>query len=413
MKTRKNGIVIALMFCVCLFFCVGFATITNSLTVEGRVELSPPLPDVYITSITPTESAGVKVNQTNGTVMFSSVEGGGVATFTVNVVNISGGSYVFDRVIDGAETNIEGVYSGTDITYELSGIAKRDEILPNGGTLSFDVTISVPEGITADYYILDFHFVSKYGIPDEDYFPEDMPEKEVSIVERLSNILNNLYKSNNMEGLDSRTYLLEKAIQDRWSEYADPYVGTMSEKYSGPLEVLFGDIYLDESVSFILKNQDINWDGYNEITLYSTSDPLKNTSQNLVGVVCVYATVFTPVIDEQKNVIGYNMVCEAMRGFCYEVNYGSGNTNPSFSTDEWKNDVGYMVEWIDGVGAVLSDIPEDVPAYNQYWNPFDKNDYYSYNAYYVPTTNYWWYNTAPYGNNLRTCLEGKIPTLPW
>ena len=126
---------------------------------------------------------------------------------------------------------------------------------------------------------------------------------------------------------------------------------------------------------------------------------------------CVYVTVFTPVIDEQRNVIGYNMVCEAMRGYCYEVNYGSGNTNESFSTDEWKNDVGYVLEWIDGVGPVLGEITDDSVGYNQYWGPFDKHDYYSYNAWYVDGNNYWWYNTAPCGKTLAQCLADKIPNL--
>ena len=171
------------------------------------------------------------------------------------------------------------------------------------------------------------------------------------------------------------------------------------------------NIIADESVKFILKNQDLNGDWYNEISIYSTSDPLQNETGNLRGVVCVYVTVFTPVIDEEKNIVGYNMVCEAMHGYCYEVNYGSGNTKPSFSTDEWKDDVGYMKDWIDGIGAVLGEINEDSVGKDRYGNPFNKHDYYSYNEFYVE--NYQWYYTAPYGNTLSQCLAGKIPILPW
>lgn len=400
------------MLVMCLCTCIGYAAISDQLNISGTARiLPPPMPDVYITDVTPNNSAGVTVNDKNGTVLFASVNGGGSATFTIDVINISSAIYVFDRVIDGAETGFDGVYSGTEITYELNGISHLDEIAPNGGTLSFEVTINVPEGVTAETYILNFKFISKYGIPGDEYFPEDMPDKEVSIVQRLSDVLNNIYVTYKTGDMDSRTYLIEKAIQDRWAPGADPYVGSMTIDCYEPLTHLFEEFVNDQSVNFLLKNQDLNGDGYNEISLYSTSDPLTNETENLRGVVCVYVTVFTPVIDEQRNIIGYNMVCEAMRGYCYEVNYGSGNTKASFSTDEWKSDVGYVIDWIDGVGAILGEITDDAIAYNQYWGVFDKHDYYSYNAWYVDGNNYWWYNTAPYGKTLSQCLVDKIPNL--
>ena len=395
------------MLTMSLFLCVGYATLSDNFSITGTATVTRTLPDVYITNVTPTAAEGVTVNSTNGTVMFASVNGGGTATFTIDVINISNSIYVFDRVIDGAETNFEGVYSGTDITYELSGIAKRDEIAENGGTLSFDVTITVPEGVTAEYYILNFHFVNKYGIPDEDYFPDDMPDEEISVVQRLADILNNRYATQKVS--NSRDYLIVNTIQDRWQPGADPYVGTMTIDYLEPLHDLFGDILDDSSVKFILKNQDLNYDGYKEISLYLTSDILDNETENLRGVVCVYVTVFTPAIDDQGNIVGYNMVCEALRGYCYEVNYGSGNKNPSFSTDEWKDDVGYVVDWIEGIGAIIEDIPDDLM--NSDGTQLYKHDYYSYNqGYYY---NYWWYNTAPHGNKLWQCLDGKIPQLPY
>ena len=105
------------MLAVCFFVFIGYASISDNLSIEGAINVEPPqLHDVYITDITPSDSAGVTVNSTNGTVMFASVNGGGTATFTVNVINISNEVYVFDRVIEGAEFGIEGVYSGTEIS---------------------------------------------------------------------------------------------------------------------------------------------------------------------------------------------------------------------------------------------------------------------------------------------------------
>ena len=390
---------------MCLFICIGYASVADKLSIYGDVSMTPveKKPDVYITSITPESSAGVTVNNTNGTTMFASVNGSGTATFTVNVINISETIYVFDRVIDGAEVEIEGVYAGTEITYTLSGIERLDEIAANNGTLSFTLTINVPDGITAENYILKFNFIDKFGIPSEDYFPEDMPDEEISLIQRLSDVLNNKYKTHNVE--HSREYLLEDTIKViSWN--GTPYVGSMDESLEFPLDNLFGDVLLDTNVSFILKNEDINWDGFSEIALYSTSDTLDCTNKDAGdGVVCVYVTVFTPVLDEGRNVVGYNMVCEAMRGYCSEVRYTEDQLIPSFSTDTWRNDVGYWA-WTEELGSYVERVPIDAVSNFDPSIPF-RQDFASYNIQYI----YSFWRTAPYGDTIRQCLDGKIPYL--
>ena len=163
MKALKNISIFALLIMMCLFLCVGYATITDMLSIGGSADVTPSLPDVYITKVTPSSSAGVTVYNTNGTTLFASVNGGGTATFTVDFVNISDKVYIYERVIDGSEIVFDGVYSGDDIKYELSGIKPLDEIAPNGGTLSLDITITVPNNIIAEHYILIFNFIEKTG----------------------------------------------------------------------------------------------------------------------------------------------------------------------------------------------------------------------------------------------------------
>ena len=53
-------------------------------------------------------------------------------------------------ITDGAEIGLEGVYSGTEFQYTLSGITLLTEVSPNGGALSFNITITAPKGITAE-----------------------------------------------------------------------------------------------------------------------------------------------------------------------------------------------------------------------------------------------------------------------
>ena len=235
------------------------------------------------------------------------------------------------------------------------------------------------------------------------YLPEEMPEEEVSLIGRLQDILNQNYQTEKVT--DSRDYLINETIQARWSPSAPPYVGSMDKNFTEQINELFGDVIETTSVSFILKNQDLNWDGYNEIALYSTSDLLDSTSEWPGNAVCVYITVFTPLLDAQKNVIAYTLVCESLRGYAPEVRYSATDLTPSFSTDHWRDDIGYMV-WNDATnGSDIFRVPEDAMS-NNGTKPF-RYDYNSYNQYYQSI----WYATTPYGKTAAQCLEGKIPQL--
>ena len=139
-----------LIFVMCLSICVGYAALADNMLITGTADVKPDLPDVYITNVTPGTSAGVSVSNTYGTTLFASLNASGTATFTIDVVNVSDKVYVFERVIDSAETGIEGAYAGTDVKYAVSNISPLDEVSPNGGTRSFNVTITVPRGVTSD-----------------------------------------------------------------------------------------------------------------------------------------------------------------------------------------------------------------------------------------------------------------------
>lgn len=235
------------------------------------------------------------------------------------------------------------------------------------------------------------------------YLPDDMPDDEVTLIERLADILNKRYQTDIV--IDSRDYLLNETIQVYWEPGAPPYVGSMDKNFTYQIDALFGDVLIDTTVSFILKNQDLNWDGYSEISLYSTSDVLDSDSEWPTNAVCVYITVFTPVIDAEKNVIGYTMVCESLHGYAPEVRYGTNDLTPSFSTDHWRDNIGYMV-WNDATNSSDVYLVPEYAMSNDGTKPF-RSDYNSYNQYYQ----YWWQATTPYGNTASQCLDGKIPWL--
>ena len=118
--------------------------------------------------------------------------------------------------------------------------------------------------------------------------------------------------------------------------------------------------------------------------MYSTADPLDNYESNYEGVVCVYVTVFTPIISASGQVTCYKQVCESLRGYCYEIYYSPDNQVPSFSTDEWRDSVGTGRWWV-------TELPESA-----------KLDYDSYNLKYKGNT------TKPTGKTLSEALEGQF-----
>ena len=218
------------------------------------------------------------------------------------------------------------------------------------------------------------------------YVPEEMPDVEVTAVQRLSDILNGKYTTETVS--DSLDYLINETIQVRWSEDSnEPYVGSMDATYKSQVDELFkGVLKEDLDLAFILKNQDLNGDGRNEIAMYSTSDHLDNETGSYTGVVCVYVTVFTPIIDSSGNVTGYKQVCESLRGYCYEIYYSPNYQVPSFSTDEWRDSVAYT----------------DRRNRTYELSESARMDYDSYNLRYNG------YTTKPYGQTLSQVLAGQF-----
>ena len=172
-------------------------------------------------------------------------------------------------------------------------------------------------------------------------FEPDIPDGEAALLNRIYDILNQTFTTDEIQ--DAKQFLLEETIQVTWEQGSAPYVGSMDKDYATQIHMLFGDILDSINVSFILKNQDLNYDGYNEIACYTTSDPLDYAqNNNCTGIVGVYLTVFTPVVDENFEIVGYQLVCDSLHGFCYEVNYNPLNPNvSSFSTDDWRDNVVY------------------------------------------------------------------------
>ena len=254
------------------------------------------------------------------------------------------------------------------------------------------VSVASIGGVAASWHFADgavnsYRTEANFVVNGFVYTPEEMPDVEVTAVQRLSDVLNKKFTTEKVQ--DSLDFLLNETIQVYWDndKTQDPFVGSMDNTYKDEVEELFGDVLHEqgEDVAFILKNQDLNNDGYNEIAMYSTSDPLDNSSSSYKGIVCVYVTVFTPTLDRSGNIIGYKQLCESLRGYCNENYYSPSYRVPSFSTDTWLDSVGYT-RWFRDY-----ELPENA-----------KLDYNSYNLEYNG------YDTKLMGNSLATVLRDKF-----
>lgn len=185
-----------------------------------------------------------------------------------------------------------------------------------------------------------------------DYTPP-MPEGEVTLLQRMYDLLNNVYSNDVIPEGQGRNYLLSTMDKD-WDTGHNPALGSFAgsmdptAESKARFEVMFGDVIdFDDPnhVSFILKSEDLVGSIENEIALYSTSDPLDwSPSHWTIGIVGVYLSVFIPIVDESGTTVGYETLCDSIHGYCMEVQYMDGDNTPSFSTDHWRDELYYWHE---------------------------------------------------------------------
>ena len=246
-----------------------------------------------------------------------------------------------------------------------------------------------------------------------DYTPP-MPEKEVTLLERIYALLNNLYENDIIAMDKGREYLLTTLDKD-WDTGLNPALGSFAGSMDPTLEskermdAMFGDIIDFEDpdhVSFILKSENLVGSIDNEIALYSTSDPLTWTAGNWMNtVVGVYLSVFIPVLDEQGNTIGYELLCESIHGYCLEVQYMENDYTPSFSTDHWRDELFY---WHENYPNPVAIKDEDRYKYECY-HPADGNYAYpgrtqTWLGWIIVPTNQWEVSNSV-GRRAWQCLE--------
>ena len=181
-------------------------------------------------------------------------------------------------------------------------------------------------------------------------YSPSMPEGEVTLLQRMHDILNNQYSNEIIPEGQSADYLLSTLDKD-WSAGHNPALGSFAgsmdptEESKFRINAMFGDTLDLDKISFILKAEDLVGSVENEIALYSTSDPLNwNQWYWTPMVVGVYLSVFVPILDDRGETVGYELLCDSIHGYCMEVQYMENDLTPSFSTDHWRDELYYWHE---------------------------------------------------------------------
>jgi hypothetical protein len=170
----KHTHLLLLCLAAMLFVSVGYAALSDELTITGNVQVSGSDYPVRITNVAyvnQTEPHLVQDISYSGTVLSTkiNVAAGSSEKLQITIENFSNKTYVFERVIEGKEIGIEGVYDGDGITYSYEGtglISMRTPLAPKGqanSSVTFTLIINTNSPTINGRYMLDFHFIEKTG----------------------------------------------------------------------------------------------------------------------------------------------------------------------------------------------------------------------------------------------------------
>ena len=206
-NARRTLIAILLLFAT-VFTSVGYAQVSDSLSFFGTAEVPKPWYDLYISNITPDTSGGVDVTGYYSTYMSAEVGSNREATFTVTVVNQSNKIYCYERIIEGEELGLEGVYTGDSIRPSVKGITFLQEVGP-GESVTFTLTMTNADNDKTDNYYLKFNFVEKTSsnIPEGLFITAidtdsttNVDSNEVSFIEYSTTINSTINRGRTGEG---------------------------------------------------------------------------------------------------------------------------------------------------------------------------------------------------------------------
>ena len=246
-NARRTLIAILLLFAT-VFTSVGYAQVSDSLSFFGTAEVPKPWYDLYISNITPDTSGGVDVTGYYSTYMSAEVGSNKEATFTVTVVNQSNKIYCYERIIEGEELGLEGVYTGDSIRPSVKGITFLQEVGP-GESVTFTLKMTNADNDKTDNYYLKFNFIEKTN----------------------SNIPQGLF----ITAIDTNSTTATDSNEVSFIEYSTTINSTINRARTGSCKVVYNvTVYNNTNLTYTYRDfyYQTNLEGYNGNNSLSTTN---------------------------------------------------------------------------------------------------------------------------------------------
>ena len=355
MKRAVKLLLCLLLSSLFLLTSIGYAQLTDTLTVEGEVHASPAegLSIIHVAC----GSFGAVSHAANGTVHSSTVDlsasASGISTFTITILNNTGYTYYFDKMVWD-----ESAYDNANIVPTISGMAAKYE-LKDKATVTFTVTFSYKNASNVTNSVLN-SVINYQFVPNKD----DAGDIAVNnALDKFKEILND-------DAIGGAFEVLIENMDDSGRRANETYIGNVVGADSEDTQAVT-DLFTDEIMNYlvlqigdgqtkdvtaIIKREPLDGndatgtsivDGSGnvttagcEMTMYLTPDDIPN-DQLFFGAggrsITVYAAVFTT--DAQGR---WYQLSPLYKGTATSNNYdGStfGRTN-SFNTDTWRSVAG-------------------------------------------------------------------------
>ena len=397
MKTWTKAILCIALSFMCVFTCIGYASVADTLKIKGTAKADIPY-GLFITSVVTLDDKTSNVDAGGNTVGFvphsttlqstvnrETYNESSSVTYEVTVLNNTDLLYTYRDFY--YQTNLQGYEANNSIS-DKSG---RDKILiecslaketdpevkkvqPNGGTRTFTVTYTFGRSMDTNKD-LNTMINFRFGIN------VDGEREALEVVEdKFLNILNTNSTYNQLiDALDNKF--------DGHQEWTSNYIGNVKGSssadsvavntlFAGQLQISVGNQNMDATVLIKHENLDSNtltgddytltYNQYGEIThagcemtLYLTIDPLNQAG----AYVPVYVVVFTCDRDENGNQTSdWYRIGSTYAGTANVVTYDGGNGTGSFVTDNWRAD-GEQYQLIAGYSFNIKGESYQLPAY--------------------------------------------------
>lgn len=338
------GIALSLVTC---FTTLGYAQLSNTLTVSGEINAAPPNA-IYIVDIKNVETSGVTLTTTPTNIDFPSTKVLSNVTFSgrnsyvkfdVSIANHTAVDQIFDVLVEHEGSGETDVFSYAGVKWSVE--PGQGTSVPKGETVDFTVTYTYTGTGTNQVRnsLYSFKFVMNSG---------DLTEiVSKGITDRFADILNNrleedvnyTYNGGNYTVSKEGTYseLVEHMETDRTGNYIGNLAGAdgddkalLTALFGGELTFNINDE--DIPVTVMVKNKNVYNGNGAEMILYITADDLSAYST----YVPVYAAVFSLDSTGTWVQIGDIFAGEAQTN-AYSGWFGSG----SFNTESWRSTLSY------------------------------------------------------------------------